>query len=228
MCGIAGIVDLEGGRPPESALIRRMAAALRHRGPDEFGIYLGARAGLGHARLSIIDLQTGQQPLANEDGSLWIVYNGELFNYIELREELQALGHTFRTSSDTEVIVHAYEQWGEEMLRRFNGQFAIALWDANSRRLFLARDRLGIRPLYYAMQNGRFYFASEVKAIFTDARARSDLHLLDHRAAGHALQGSAGATSGRDVAARCRPSRRTTGIDQRLLEAAIPRAGSRP
>jgi asparagine synthase (glutamine-hydrolysing) len=145
-----------------------MIASLRHRGPDEFGLYLGERAGLGHARLSIIDLETGQQPLSNEDGSLWIVYNGELFNYIELREELRALGHVFRTSSDTEVIVHAYEEWGEEMMGRFNGQFAIALWDTSARRLFLARDRLGIRPLYYAIKDGRFYFASEVKAIFTD------------------------------------------------------------
>jgi asparagine synthase (glutamine-hydrolysing) len=168
MCGIAGVVDLAGGNPPDSEAIRRMVSILRHRGPDEYGIYLGERVGLGHARLAIIDVATGQQPLASEDGSVLIVYNGEVYNYIELRSELQALGRRFRTSSDTEVIVQAYRQWGEEMVGRLNGQFAIALWDSGKKRLFLARDRLGIRPLYYAMLPGRFYFASEVKAIFSD------------------------------------------------------------
>jgi asparagine synthase (glutamine-hydrolysing) len=169
MCGIAGIVDLTGEKAPDSALLRRMASSLRHRGPDEFGVYLDGRAGLAHARLSIIDLATGQQPLSNEDGSLWISYNGEVFNYVELREQLEGLGHRFRTSSDTEVVVHAYEQWGEGFLGRLNGQFAIALWNSKSQELLLARDRLGIRPLYYARHDGRFYFASEVKAIFCDA-----------------------------------------------------------
>jgi asparagine synthase (glutamine-hydrolysing) len=168
MCGIAGVVDLAGGNPPDSATIRRMVSALSHRGPDEFGIYLDERVGLGHARLSIIDVATGQQPLSDEDGSILIVYNGEVYNYVELRDELQTLGHRFRTSSDTEVIVQAYRQWGEEMVGRLNGQFALALWDVANRRLFMARDRLGIRPLYYAMRPGRFHFASEVKAIFTD------------------------------------------------------------
>jgi asparagine synthase (glutamine-hydrolysing) len=168
MCGIAGIVDLDGHVPPDSWLIRRMTSSLRHRGPDEFGIYLDERIAMGHARLSIIDVATGQQPLTNEEGSIWIVYNGEVYNYIELRNELQALGHRFKTSSDTEVIVHAYEEWGGEMVGRFNGQFAIALWDSGRRRLFMARDRLGIRPLYYAIRADRLYFASEVKAIFTD------------------------------------------------------------
>jgi len=143
-----------------------MAAAMLHRGPDELGLYRGPRVGLVHTRLSIIDLASGQQPMANEDDSLWIVFNGEIFNYVELREELHALGHRFRTASDTEVIVHAYEAWGEDAFARFNGQFAIALWDEKRERLVLARDRLGVRPLHYLTHEGRLFFASEVKAIF--------------------------------------------------------------
>lgn len=143
-----------------------MAGAMYHRGPDEFGAFRDARAGFCHARLSIIDLATGQQPLTNEDDSLWIVFNGEIFNYIELREELLAKGHRFRTHSDTEVIVHAFEEWGDEAFGRFNGQFAVALWDRKARRLTLARDPLGVRPLHYAEHDGRLWFASEVKAIF--------------------------------------------------------------
>jgi asparagine synthase (glutamine-hydrolysing) len=168
MCGIAGALRWGRAAAPSEIALRRMIAALRHRGPDEFGTYVDDVAGLAHARLSIIDLSTGQQPLANEDGTLWIVFNGEIFNYVELRAELAALGHRFRTASDTEVIVHAFEAWGERCVERFNGQFAFALWDASSRRLFLARDRLGIRPLYYTVAGDRFLFASEVKAIFTD------------------------------------------------------------
>lgn len=167
MCGIAGIVARRDGlEPPSRDALARMAGALRHRGPDEFGIYRDHRAGLAHARLSIIDLSSGQQPLANEDGSLWVVFNGEIFNYIELRAELVALGHVFRTRSDTEVIVHAYEAWGEPAFARFNGQFAIALWDAARGALVLARDRLGVRPLHICEQADRVYFGSEVKAIF--------------------------------------------------------------
>ena len=170
MCGIAGCVALRPGLPPPSVEdLTAMAGALRHRGPDEFGLYRDARAGLAHARLSIIDLATGQQPLANEDSSLWVVFNGEIFNYLELREELAALGHRFRTRSDTEVIVHAYEAWGEGAFERFSGQFAVALWDARRGRLVLARDRLGVRPLYLCEHEGRLWFASEVKAIFAGA-----------------------------------------------------------
>ncbi len=167
MCGIAGIVALRDGPPPASReALARMAGSLRHRGPDEFGIYRDGRAGLAHARLSIIDLSTGQQPLSNEDGTIWIVYNGEIFNYVELREELAARGHRFRTKSDTEVIVHSFEEWGEDAFARFNGQFALALWDAPRATLTLARDRVGVRPLYVSQQDGRLVFASEVKAIF--------------------------------------------------------------
>jgi asparagine synthase (glutamine-hydrolysing) len=167
MCGIAGIVDLgDAGCPPARETLLTMAGALYHRGPDEFGIYRDERAGLAHARLSIIDLATGQQPLANEDGTLWIVFNGEIFNYLELRAELERLGHRFRTRSDTEVIVHAYEAWGERAFARMNGQWAAVLWDRRRRRLVLSRDRLGVRPLYLCGHHGRLYFASEVKAIF--------------------------------------------------------------
>jgi len=166
MCGIAGILQLGEAAPPALGEIDAMIGALQHRGPDEFGLYRDDRAGLGHARLSIIDLKTGQQPLANEDDTLWVVFNGEIFNYIELRAELVAHGHRFRTESDTEVIVHAYETWKESAFARFNGQFAIALWDAKDQSLVLARDRLGVRPLYLCEHAGRLYFASEVKAIF--------------------------------------------------------------
>lgn len=167
MCGVAGIVNLrrDDDAPSRSSLIR-MAAALRHRGPDEFGLYRGTQAGLAHARLAIIDPGSGQQPLANEDGSLWISFNGEIFNYVELRDQLVSLGHRFRTRSDTEVIVHAWEAWGEAAFARMNGQWALALWDERHRRLVLSRDRLGVRPLYLCRHAHRLYFASEVKALF--------------------------------------------------------------
>ena len=126
-----------------------MTAILRHRGPDGEGYFIDGEVGLGHRRLSIIDVDGGAQPIGNEDGSLQIVFNGEIFNFIELRDELEAFGHRFSTRSDTEVIVHAYEQWGKECVQRFNGMFAFALWDSNRRELFLARDHLGIKPLYY-------------------------------------------------------------------------------
>ncbi len=167
MCGIAGIVATGAAAlPPTREALTRMAAALHHRGPDELGVYRRGPAGLAHARLSIIDLKSGQQPLANEDHTLWVVYNGEIFNYVELRADLVARGHVFRTASDTEVIVHAYEAWGDDAFARFNGQFAIALWDETRARLVLARDRLGVRPLHVCERGGRVVFASEVKAIF--------------------------------------------------------------
>jgi len=167
VCGIAGVLALAPGAPPPALEeLQAMLGALRHRGPDDCGLYRDARAGLAHARLAIIDLATGQQPLANEDETLWVVFNGEIFNYVELRTELAALGHRFRTRSDTEVIVHAYEAWGERAFERFNGQFAVALWDSCRHTLVLARDRLGVRPLYLCEHRGRLWFASEVKALF--------------------------------------------------------------
>jgi asparagine synthase (glutamine-hydrolysing) len=167
MCGIAGSVGLRPGlAPPDLFDLRAMVGALRHRGPDEFGLYRDRTAALGHARLSVVDLATGQQPLSNEDGTIWLVFNGEIFNYVELRAELLALGHRFRTQSDTEVIVHAWEAWGEGAFARFNGQWAVALWDAARETLVLSRDRLGVRPLHYCEHAGRLWFASEVKALF--------------------------------------------------------------
>ncbi len=171
MCGVAGIFSFASERSPTRDELLRMAGALEHRGPDEFGVYRDARAGLAHARLSIIDVATGQQPLSNEDENIHVVFNGEIFNYVELREELLARGHRFRTRSDTEVIVHAYEQWGDAAFRRFNGQWAIALWDAPRETLVLARDPVGVRPLYLCEHNGRVYFASEVKAIYAADRS---------------------------------------------------------
>jgi asparagine synthase (glutamine-hydrolysing) len=167
MCGIAGIVALSpAAAPPEREALIRMASVLRHRGPDELGIYRDERAGLAHARLSIIDLAHGQQPMTTEDGHLHVVFNGEIFNYVELRDELRARGCRFRTSSDTEVILHAYRSWGEDAFARMRGQWAIALWDSRSHELVLSRDRTGIRPLHVLTDGGRIYFASEVKAIF--------------------------------------------------------------
>jgi asparagine synthase (glutamine-hydrolysing) len=142
-----------------------MLASIRHRGPDQFGVYLDATVALGSARLSIIDLDTGQQPLSNEDGSLWIVFNGEVFNHVELRPWLEQRGHRFATHTDTEVILHLYEELGSRCLERLNGQFSLAIWDVSRRSLFLARDRLGVRPLFYTQQGGVLYFASEIKAL---------------------------------------------------------------
>ena len=143
-----------------------MIGALRHRGPDESGVYIDEHVGLGHARLSIIDLSSGVQPIHNENKSMWIVYNGEVFNYVELKRDLQRKGHRFYTTSDTEVVLHLYEEEGPDCLTKLNGQFGLAIWDARKKELFLARDRLGIRPLYYTVANGNLIFGSEIKAIF--------------------------------------------------------------
>jgi asparagine synthase (glutamine-hydrolysing) len=164
MCGIVGTVHFDGS-PPDRQLLQRMLQAIRHRGPDASGVHVEGPAGLAHARLSIIDLQGGQQPMPNEDGSLWVTFNGEIFNYLELREALQAEGHRFATRSDTEVILHAYEEYGEDCVRQFNGQWAFAVWDNRRKTLFLSRDRLGVRPLYYTTAGKKFLFASEVKSL---------------------------------------------------------------
>ncbi len=168
MCGIAGILNLTEGPPPSRDLVERMLAQIRHRGPDEFGLYLDDQIGIGNARLSIIDLSGGQQPITNEDATLWIVFNGEIFNYVELRPELEARGHRFATHSDTEVLLHAYEEYGPACLEKLNGQFAFAIWNTKDRSLFLARDRLGVRPLFYTHQNNRLIFGSEIKALLAD------------------------------------------------------------
>jgi len=168
MCGIAGIINLKQPQPITPDALKRMVSIQRHRGPDESGAYLDDYIGLAQARLSIIDLGGGTQPIHNEDKSLWIIYNGEVFNYPELREKLVKLGHKFYTSSDTEVILHLFEEKGVECLNELNGQFAIAIWNSNNKTLFLARDRVGIRPLFYTIQNERLYFASEIKSIFAN------------------------------------------------------------
>jgi len=151
MCGITGIVDIREKRPINLEVLKAMNASLEHRGPDGDGFHLEPGVGFGHRRLSIIDLEGGKQPLYNEDRSVVVTYNGEIYNFLELENELKAAGHVFHTRCDTEVIVHAWEEWGEKCLDRFNGMFAFAIWDRNRQVLFLARDRLGIKPLYYAL-----------------------------------------------------------------------------
>ncbi len=166
MCGIVGIFDTQGTASIDRDILSAMNESQFHRGPDEGGLHLEPGLGLGHRRLSIIDLSSGQQPLFNEDGSVVVVFNGEIYNFVDLMPELQALGHTFRTHCDTEVIVHAWEQWGPECVRRFRGMFAFALWDRNTQTLFLARDRMGVKPLYYSLlPNGVFLFGSELKTL---------------------------------------------------------------
>jgi len=164
MCGIAGFYS---SKKKEEAvwILRRMLTRIKHRGPDHSGIYLSERIGLGSVRLSIIDLQTGGMPLSNEDDSLWIVFNGEIFNYVELKMSLLSKGHHFKTTTDTEVILHLYEEYGSECLNMLNGQFAFAIWDSTKKELFLARDRVGIRPLFYTTLKEEVIFASEIKAL---------------------------------------------------------------
>jgi asparagine synthase (glutamine-hydrolysing) len=175
MCGITGILNLNNPENIEEISLRQMLAFLRHRGPDQFGIYMDDWVGLGSARLSIIDLSSGQQPICNEDGTLWIVFNGEIFNYVELRPELEARGHSFSTTTDTEVVLHLYEDLGPDCLNLLNGQFSIAIWDTRKQALFLARDRLGIRPLFYTVAEGALLFASEIKAILADPRVKAEI-----------------------------------------------------
>ncbi|MEO7500322.1 MAG: XrtA/PEP-CTERM system amidotransferase, partial [Casimicrobiaceae bacterium] len=166
MCGIAGLFDTRARRAVDSELLSRMNESQHHRGPDECGLHAEPGVGLAHRRLSIIDLSTGQQPLWNEDHSVVVTYNGEIYNYQSLITELTGLGHTFRTRSDTEVIVHAWEAWGEACVERFRGMFAFALWDRNRSTLFLARDRLGVKPLHYAfLADGTLVFGSELKSL---------------------------------------------------------------
>jgi asparagine synthase (glutamine-hydrolysing) len=165
VCGIAGIFHYRDQHDADGAALRSMTDVITHRGPDEGGFHFDGALGLGMRRLSIIDLDTGTQPHYNEDRSVAVICNGEIYNYRELREELIAAGHTLRTRSDVEVIAHLYEEEGAELLHRLRGMFAIALWDARRRRLFLARDRIGIKPCYYADNDGTIVFGSEIKAV---------------------------------------------------------------
>src|ERR1044071_6857359 len=165
MCGIAGILANERLSDDARPLLKEMADTLTHRGPDGEGFYFDDRIGLAHRRLSIIDLEGGRQPLANEEGTVWVTFNGEIYNYLELRKILVQKGHVFKTSSDTEVIVHLYEEKGEAFVQDLRGMFAIGLWDARNKRLLLMRDRLGKKPLFYSALRDAFIFASEMKSL---------------------------------------------------------------
>ena len=178
MCGIAGFFALQPRPLAPRGVLERMVEAVRHRGPDDAGVYLDRRAGLGHRRLSIIDLAGGRQPLSTADGSLWVTFNGEIFNYVELTAELAARGRQFRTRSDTETILHAYAEHGPACVEKFNGDFAYALWDKARERFVMARDRMGVRPLYYAVHEGVLVFASEVKSLFMYPGLRPELDPL--------------------------------------------------
>ena len=164
MCGIAGIVDLQA-RLVDPLLVRRLCDVLIHRGPDDEGYYIDGPVALGQRRLAILDLAGGRQPMSNEDGTVWITFNGEVYNFRELRERLEGLGHRFATRSDTEVIVHAYEQYGPDCVKELRGMFAFTLWDQRARTLMLARDRVGKKPLFYAEVDGQWVFASELQGL---------------------------------------------------------------
>ena len=164
MCGIAGFLNTDGSRADE-CIVRRLTDIIAHRGPDGSGAYVRGEVALGHRRLSIIDLATGGQPMSNENDTVWITYNGEIFNHADVRPELEAAGHRYKSHCDTETVIHAYEQWGDQSVTRYRGMFAYAIWDQNKRQLFCVRDRLGIKPFYYCWDGRLFAFASEIKAL---------------------------------------------------------------
>jgi len=176
MCGIAGVLKFGETAQVDEDILHRMCAAMVHRGPDDEGIYTERGVGLGMRRLSIIDLATGHQPISNEDGTVWIVFNGEIYNHAVLREGLIARGHRFRSHSDTETIVHLYEEYGRECVKELRGMFAFAIWDSRTRKLFVARDRLGIKPLYYRLTPELFLFGSEIKVILAYPEVRAEFH----------------------------------------------------
>src|ERR1035437_7562186 len=173
MCGIAGYFTPD--RKGSTATVRAMCAQMRHRGPDDDGYYVDGGCAIGMRRLAIIDLNTGHQPLSNEDGTVWIVFNGEIYNYQELRRFLLDKGHVFKTQTDTEVIVHLYEELGPQCVEKLRGMFAFASWDQNKKTLVLARDRVGIKPLYYSLTDKAIVFASEIKAILADPAISREL-----------------------------------------------------
>lgn len=176
MCGICGVLALEGGRPATREELRPMTEAIFHRGPDDDGYHVAAPVAFGFRRLSIVDLTGGHQPMSNEDGTVWIIFNGEIYNHRDIRAELERRGHRYTTKSDTETIVHAYEEYGDDCVHHLRGMFAFAIWDARRKRLFCARDRLGIKPFYYTIYDRRFAFASEIKALFELPGLRAQLN----------------------------------------------------
>ncbi|HDZ00170.1 MAG TPA: asparagine synthase (glutamine-hydrolyzing) [Nitrospirae bacterium] len=177
MCGICGIYNFNKNKPVSNNTLDNMNNALAHRGPDEAGLYIDAFIGLGHRRLSIIDIQNGKQPMSNENSTIWVTYNGEIYNHKELKDSLLKKGHEFKTDCDTEVIVHAFEEYGTESVLKFNGMFSFAIWDSKNETLFLARDRLGIKPLYYSVSNDYFIFASEIKAILQHPSVKAEVEI---------------------------------------------------
>ena len=177
MGGICGIYNFNSSRPVNEGLIQRMTRILKHRGPDDEGIYLGSRVGLGVRRLAVIDLETGHQPIHNEDKTIWIVLNGEIYNFRDLGKDLEERGHRFHTKSDTEVIVHLYEEYDRDCIQRLNGMFTFAIWDSRGERLFLARDRIGIKPLFYTEHEGSLVFASEIKSILENSAISREIDI---------------------------------------------------
>jgi len=175
MCGICGQYNFGSGTPVELGTIKRMADSIAHRGPDDEGFFLSGPLGLGFRRLSIIDLTGGHQPMSDEECSVWVVFNGEIYNFPELKQELEKFGHVFRTKSDTEVIVHGYKQWGIDVLNHLNGMFGLGIWDVNRKRLTLARDAMGIKPLYYKIADGRLHFGSEIRAILAGRAEKGEV-----------------------------------------------------
>src|SRR3989339_1618094 len=180
MCGITGIYNYGNDKPIEKGILQKMCDVIRHRGPDSEGIFLRNSVGLGIRRLAIIDLQTGNQPIHNEDNTLWIVLNGEIYNFIELKKDLSK-NHSFYTKTDTEVILHLYEQYGEKCVEHLRGMFAFAIWDEKNKKIFIAKDRVGKKPLYYTLINGSFVFASEIKSIleYIKKTPETDLEAID-------------------------------------------------
>ena len=172
MCGICGQFNFLRGEPVCPETIRRMAGSIAHRGPDDEGYYMSGSLGFGFRRLSIIDLAGGHQPMSDSQEKVWVIFNGEIYNFQELREELQSCGHRFRTRSDTEVIVHGYKEWGTGVFKRLNGMFGLAIWDLQSRRLVLARDAMGIKLVYYRLADGQLTFASEIRGVLASDRSR--------------------------------------------------------
>ena len=172
MCGICGPFNFLHGKPVYPETIRRMADSIAHRGPDDEGYYMSGSLGFGFRRLSIIDLAGGHQPMSDSQEKVWVIFNGEIYNFQELREELQSRGHRFRTRSDTEVIVHGYKEWGTEVFKRLNGMFSLAIWDVQSRRLVLARDAMGIKLVYYRLADGQLTFASEIRGVLASDTSR--------------------------------------------------------
>src|SRR5258708_4755189 len=167
MCGICGQYNFEKLAPVRRADIRVMTDSISHRGPDDEGYFIAGPLGFGFRRLSIIDLAGGHQPMSDQEESIWVIFNGEIYNFLELKRELQSHGHVFRTNSDTEVIIHGYKQWGDEVLSRLNGMFGLAVWDVNRRRLMLARDPSGIKLVYYRIHGGSLWFGSEMRPVCT-------------------------------------------------------------